>query len=365
MALNCKEFLTLAICFYLNLPIGGLAVAALLWVAVPKLNREDPKRMNFMSLFRELDIMGFLLFSPAMIIFLLALQWSGSTYLWDSAVIIGLFCGSAGNIAIFLIWEYKKGHSAMIPFQMVKKIVIFCSGLNIFFLYANHVVTAYYLALYFQGVRGKTPTLSGVYTLPGILRQMICGILTGFTVTRLGYYLSWSIIGTALAAIGSGLISTFTKNANTGTWIGYQIIAGVGRFLSIQMPLVAVQNNVPISQIAVSMAFLKFCQNFGGSLLLSFAETAFDIGLDHALPKYAPGVSAATVSSAGVSRIRTMTPQDKVTGVNMAYVVGIQEVFYIVVGTTAVALVFGCGLGWKSVKKAKNSESDWPQASRA
>ncbi|KAJ5714091.1 uncharacterized protein N7483_011272 [Penicillium malachiteum] len=348
------EYTTWRWCFYLNLPIGGFAVAALLWVAVPKLNKEDHKRMNLISLFHELDIMGCLLFSPSMIMFLLALQWGGSTYPWNSAVIIGLFCGSAGNIAVFLIWEYKKGYSAMIPFQMVKKRVIYCCGLNIFFLYANNVVTAYYLAIYFQGVRGKTPTLSGVYTLPRILGQMICGILAGFTV-----------IGTALAAVGSGLISTFTKNTNTGTWIGYQIIAGVGRGLSIQMPLVAVQTNVPVSQIAVSMAFLKFCQNFGGSLLLSFAETAFDIGLDHALPKYAPGVSAATVSSAGVSGIRTIIPQDKVTGVIMAYMVGVKEVFYVVAGTTAVAVVFGCGLGWKSVKKAKNSESDERQASRA
>ncbi|KAJ5691284.1 hypothetical protein N7488_012019 [Penicillium malachiteum] len=197
-------------------------------------------------------------------------------------------------------------------------------GLNSFFLYANNVVTAYYLAIYFQDVLGKTPTLSGVYTLPGILGQVICGISAGYAVTRLGYYLPWSIIGTTLAAIGSGLISTFTENTNTGTWIGYQIITGVGRGLSSQMPLVAVQKNVPVSQIAVSMAFLKFCQSFGGSLLLSFADTAFGIGLDHALPKYAPGVSAATVSSAGVSGIRTMIPQGKVEGVIMSYVAAIQ-----------------------------------------
>ncbi|KAJ5719974.1 hypothetical protein N7493_006852 [Penicillium malachiteum] len=74
------EYTTWRWCFYLNLPIGGFAVAALLWVAVPKLNRENPKRMGFVSLFHELDIMGCLLFSPTMIMFLLALQWDGSTY---------------------------------------------------------------------------------------------------------------------------------------------------------------------------------------------------------------------------------------------------------------------------------------------
>lgn len=111
--------------------------------------------------------------------FLLALEWGGSTYPWNSATIIGLFCGAAGNLALFLIWEHKKGDSAMIPFRMVKQRVVYSSGLNLFFLYANNVITAYYLAIYFQGARGKTPTFSGVYMLPGILSQMVSGFIAG------------------------------------------------------------------------------------------------------------------------------------------------------------------------------------------
>lgn len=49
-----------------------------------------------------------------------------------------------------------------------------------FFLYASSLVTSYYLAIYFQGVRGKMPALSGVYMLPGIVSQMISGVVGGF-----------------------------------------------------------------------------------------------------------------------------------------------------------------------------------------
>lgn len=42
-------------------------------------------------------------------------------------------------------------------------------------------------------------------------------------------------MGTILASVGSGLTSTFTTDTSTGTWIGYQIIAGAGRGFALQI----------------------------------------------------------------------------------------------------------------------------------
>lgn len=68
-----------------------------------------------------------------MVMFLLALEWGGSTYPWNSAVVIGLFCGSAVNLALFLGWEYKQGEHAMIPFEMVKRRVVYMACWFMFF----------------------------------------------------------------------------------------------------------------------------------------------------------------------------------------------------------------------------------------
>lgn len=103
--------------------------------------------------------------------------------------------------------------------------------------------------------------------------------------------------------------------------------------------------------MAVSMAFVQFCQNFGGSLWLSLAETVFDTGLQNALPKYAPGISAEEVEAIGVSGIRSLIPPASVEGVIMAYNAAYQHVFYMVAATATAAFVFSWGLGWKSVKK--------------
>lgn len=156
-------------------------MAALIFVPLPKYSQRmtEPTVLKFASLFHDLDIGGFLMFSPAVIMFLLALEWGGSAYPWDSAIVIGLFGGSAGNIALFLAWEYNKGLSAMIPFELIKRRVMICSCLTLFFLYANSLITSYYLAIHFQGIRNKSPSLSGVFMLPGILGQMVAGILNG------------------------------------------------------------------------------------------------------------------------------------------------------------------------------------------
>lgn len=56
-----------------------------------------------------------------------------------------------------------------------------------------------------------------------------------FLVSKLGYYMPWSLFGGVMTAIGGGLASTFRPNTNTGQWVGYQIIQGVGRGAGMQM----------------------------------------------------------------------------------------------------------------------------------
>ncbi|KAJ5672711.1 MFS general substrate transporter [Penicillium longicatenatum] len=358
------EYATWRWCFYINLPIGGLAVLALLFISIPEHSLSRPEQQpetKFASLFSDLDIIGFLLLGPTLVMFLLALEWGGTTYPWNDTMVISLFCGSAGNLALFFGWEYNKGDAAIFPWKIIKQRVISSSSLTMFFLYANSLISSYYLAIYFQGVRGESPMFSGVYTLPGVIAQMASGLTSGlagmyrrpvlphdwvinaYKVTRLGYYLPSAVTGTVLSAIGSGLMSLFTPHTSTATWIGYQIIAGVGRGCAVQMPLIAVQNNIPPSKIAT----------FGGALWLSFASTVFNTGLENLLPIYAPDIPVAEVTSAGVSRMRSVIPHSSLEGVVLAYNDAVQHVFYMVAGTATAAFIFSWGLGWKSVKKGR------------
>jgi hypothetical protein len=50
-------------------------------------------------------------------------------YAWDSATVIGLFCGFAGNLLVWAAYNYWKGEKALIPFSMMKQTVVWTSCL--------------------------------------------------------------------------------------------------------------------------------------------------------------------------------------------------------------------------------------------
>ncbi|TVY51983.1 Efflux pump mlcE [Lachnellula cervina] len=347
------EYTTWRWCFWINLPAGGVTALILFFINIPSRIEKIPFRNNVKATLVSLDLPGFFLFAPTAIMLLFALQWGGTKYAWGSATIIGLFCGSGGLFAVFVAWEYKKGDDAMIPFSMMKIRIVWCSCLIMLFFFGTQIVTSYYLALYFQAVRGVTPTLSGVYLLPTILSQMLLAVIAGVLVGRLGYYMPWAITSGVLSAIGSGLLATFTPTTSTGTWIGFQIIGAVGRGCGMQMPIIAVQNVIPSKQTSVGMSIIAFCQTLGGAMFLSFAQTGFNTGLKEALHQYAPEVSAEAVAAAGATGFRHIIPAPSVPGVIHAYSQAINHVFYIAAGAAAASFVASWGIGWKSIKKAK------------
>lgn len=148
-------------------------------IQIPDRTIKLDDQSTILKTLEKLDIFGFALFAPAAIQFLLALEWGGSRYVWESATIIGLFCGAAGTFCVFLAWEYRRGDSAMIPFSMVRRRIVWCSCLVTFLFMGSMIITSYYMPIYFQTVRNATPAMSGVYILPAILGQIVFATVSG------------------------------------------------------------------------------------------------------------------------------------------------------------------------------------------
>ena len=131
------------------------------------------------SLTSKLDLIGFAIFAPASIQLLLALQYGGIKFAWNSSQIIGLFCGAGGTFIVFLAWDYYKGEEAMIPVSMARRKAVWTSCLVYGLLMGQLFCASYYLPIYFQGVKGASPTMSGVYLLPSILSHILAAVCSG------------------------------------------------------------------------------------------------------------------------------------------------------------------------------------------
>ena len=229
-------------CFYINLPIGAIT---LLGIAIFFHNPDRAENHGTIrQRLKQLDFLGASFLIPGVVCLLLALQWGGTTYAWNSATIIGLFCGFGAIILIFIIIQVRSGDQATIPVSIFFRRTVFFSAMFSFFVGSSFLIVVFYLPLYFQGVNGTSATHSGIDTLPLLLSVVLASIVGGILVTVLGYYTPFMICGMALFTIGCGLLSTLSPETPFGKWFGYQVLSGVGLGICLQVnPRVCVANS--------------------------------------------------------------------------------------------------------------------------
>ncbi|CAI7662021.1 unnamed protein product [Penicillium glandicola] len=348
------DFVSWRWCFWINLPIGGIINIAMFFVNIPDPKTPDDDLSALQIIRQKLDLIGFLILAPALIQLLLALNYGGSQYAWSSPPVIGLFGGSASMFIMFIAWEYRTGAKAMFPLHIICQRIVACSCLFLFFL----------------GVKDASPMMSGVYILPSVISQLLLVISIGPLgkkpthlpqlslddaddpiVGRVGYYLPFSIATGAVSSIGNGLTSLLSPSTSPGTWIGYQMIIGIGRGIGMQSPLIAVQSTVPVGQISIAVSMLSFSQSLGQALFLTLAQAIFLNSLKSALSAYAPSEDPRAVIAAGAGAIRTAVSKDKLPGVLVAYSQGIDHVFYLATGIAICCFCVAWGMGWKTIRK--------------
>ena len=120
--------------------------------------------------------------------------------------------------------------------------------------------------------------------------------------------------------------------------------------------MVAVQNYLPENKSPVGLAILVFFQTFSGAVFLAFAQTAFSLGLNDALAKYAPTVSPITVVTAGATKFRQVVDNGALDGVILAYNEALQHVFYIATGASVGMFIAAWGMGFTNIKKKKEEK---------
>src|SRR5262249_42417422 len=106
-----------------------------------------------------------------------------------------------------------------------------------------------YMPAFFQVVRGISPAISGLYTLPLMGGLISMSVTSGQVVSRTGKYRLFPIMGTAPTAIGLYLLSLIGVHSSTFTDAVYMLVLGMGIGGTLQVLVTIVQNSVPHSEL--------------------------------------------------------------------------------------------------------------------
>ncbi|XP_014553133.1 hypothetical protein COCVIDRAFT_108412 [Bipolaris victoriae FI3] len=341
-------------CFYINLPVGAVSCLFILLFFV----NEPPKtRPDWRGMLRQLDVIGVALIIGAVVCFILAMQWGGTTKSWGDSKVIGTLVGFAIFIVLFIVAQWWQGENAMVHNRIIKRRTVAVGSTFAFLINAAFSITFYYIPIYFQSVQGVSASTSGVRTVPYILAVTLCVVLVGQIISKTGYAFPWMILGAGVTAIGSGLIYTFDIDSPSRIWIGYQILAGLGVGISFQVPVMLIQASTKEADVPLTTATLLFIQTMGGAFGVSAAQTAFSNILLKRLAVTAAGLNPSLVLEAGASEIRDRIPAQYIEGVLKAYVSGFRGPMIVAIAFSGAAFLAGFGFRFTTIKKTTALEN--------
>ncbi|KAK3897143.1 major facilitator superfamily domain-containing protein [Staphylotrichum tortipilum] len=333
-------------CFWIFLPLGGAVLATTLPISIPEQSAKPPLREAIVSLCQKFDVVGFTIFAALTTTFLLSLTWGGGRSRWSSPTVIGLLCGAAGLTIPFALWIRWRGNDALMPPSSLKRRAVAVGSLVMLFQGGATQMIPYFLPFWFQAIKGDSPVESAVHILPSLVSNIVALVVFGALVRKSHYIPPWSMAGSALASIGSGLLSTLSSETTTGEWVGYQIVTTVGRGLAFQAPVVLVQEEVPAEESAMGLAIVNLFMNLGSAVGISLSQAIFQSCLPRLLAEHAPGVDARMVIDAGATNIRELVSSEDLAGLLVAYNKSLTQMFYLPAACSALACVLSAGLGW-------------------
>ncbi|SCN65186.1 related to major facilitator (MFS1) transporter [Fusarium fujikuroi] len=341
-------------CFYINLPIGGLAILVIL------LTFKTPAGVKVVDAtlkekLLQMDFIGTALVMGASLSLLLALQYGGVTHAWNSSVIIGLLVGFVLMIVTLIAVELWLGERAMLTPRLIRQRTVWVNAVWSFFFAGSYFITLYYLPIYFQSIDNQSPIGSGVRNIPLIALFSVATFASGKAITKTGTAAPYLVVSSIIVTIASGLFYTLDIGTSTGKWVGYQILAGFGYGVGLQVPVVISQAFAAPSDMAPVTSIIIFSRTIGGTFLITAAQSGFINQIIHKLSSTAPTIDPDLVTETGATTLRHNFSGAELNGILHAYVWGIKVAFAITIAACGITVITSLCTKWTNIHLKKQS----------
>jgi EmrB/QacA subfamily drug resistance transporter len=242
--------------FYVNLPVGGAALAFIAVGLRPRPLREAPR----------LDLLGAILLIAGTCSLLLVLSWGGNTYAWTSVPLLGLTVIAIGSFVLLALVEQLVAQPILPPSLFGNS--VFVLGAAVIALATMALFAAViFLPLMFQLLMGATPAQAGLMMAPMMGGVIVASFAGGRLVSRTGRYKIFPVCGLLAASLS---YATLAWSVGHGTDLSLieamLVVMGLGIGLVMPNLTTAIQNAVPRRDLGAATASAAFFRSLGGAL---------------------------------------------------------------------------------------------------
>jgi EmrB/QacA subfamily drug resistance transporter len=241
--------------FYINLPLGALALVVLAAVLPAGGERKEP----------QIDYLGAGLLATGVSCIVLATSLGGNTWAWDSAELIITAAAAPLLLALFVVVE-RGVAEPVLPLRLFRNRVFSIAGATGMIVGFSLFGAVTFMPLFFQTVSGASPTGSGLRLTPMMAGVLLTSIGSGQLISRIGRYKPFPIVGTALIVLGFLLLSGMGEATSTASASLRLLVLGLGLGLVMQVLVLAVQNAVDYRDLGVATSGATLFRSIGGAL---------------------------------------------------------------------------------------------------
>lgn len=250
--------------FYVNLPLGGVALVLL--VATLRLPRYRTEH--------RIDWLGAALLAVGITAMVLITTWGGNEYAWRSPQIVGLVSLAVVALAAFAVVELRAVEPILPLGLFVNRNFALISAIGFLLGFAMFGAMSF-LPLYQQTVQGASATESGLLLLPLMFGMLVVSLAVGRTITRTGRYRVFPILGGVVMSAGMALLTSLDAQIGRTESSLYLFVLGVGMGFLMQTTMLIAQNSVDQRDLGAASGAATFFRSIGGSFGISLFGAVF------------------------------------------------------------------------------------------
>lgn len=317
-------------CFFIGLPFAVIAFFLLQkTLHLPVIKRPV-----------NIDYLGATLIAAGVSTLLIWVSLAGNQFDWASTATAVLVAAGALLLVAAVYVEAKVAVDPIIPIRLFEDRTITLATIASVMIGVAMFGSTVYLSQYFQIARGMTPTEAGLMSIAMVGGLFVSSIVTGRIITATGRWKRFLVGGMVLVVVGLALLSTIDETTSLVAIGGFMLVLGLGLGATMQNLVLAVQNNVSMSDIGSASAVVAFFRSMGGSVGISALGAVLSYSVAE---KVTSGLAAIGIDTSGhashsVPDMSTLPEPVRVV-FEHAFGVAFGELFLIAVPFAVVALV--------------------------